>query len=51
MFKKGISFISKDQEEVFRNKLIQTLEEKSMPKSTLYPSNNKDIRAQIDAVL
>lgn len=51
MFRKGISFISKDSEEILRQKLKQTIEDRENPKSTLYPSNSKDSREQIDLIM
>ena len=51
VFKKGISFMSKDCEESVRDRLEKTLEDRKKPKSTLYPSNNKDIREKIDALM
>lgn len=43
--------MSKDHEETVRHRLEQSLEERKKPKSTLYPSNNKDIRVQIDSIM
>ncbi|CAF0779381.1 unnamed protein product [Brachionus calyciflorus] len=51
VFKKGISFISKDCEENLRHKLHLTIEDRKIPKNTLYPPNKEDIRDQIDKIL
>jgi hypothetical protein len=58
VFGKGISFMSKDTEETARHKLMQTIEERKKPKSTLYPStnnsnnkDNKEIKEQINKLM
>lgn len=51
VFKKGVSFISKDQEEILRHKLEVDLEEKSIPKGTLYPSKKEELHKQIDTLM
>lgn len=50
VFKKGVSFVSKDQEEILRHKLELDLEERSIPKGTLYPSK-KEFHQQIDTLM
>lgn len=54
VFKKGISFISKDNEESIRQRVKTTMENRDKPKATLYPNNtnkDKDIKGQLDAIL
>jgi hypothetical protein len=56
VFNKGISFMSKDTEEIARHRLMETLEERKKPKSTLYPSSkqmekDKNIKQQIDTIM
>ncbi len=50
--------MSKDTEETARHKLMQTIEERKKPKSTLYPStnnsnnkDNKEIKEQINKLM
>jgi hypothetical protein len=55
VFGKGITFMNKDHEEVTRHRLIEKIEERKIPKSTLYPSNSKEkdknIKEQIDKIM
>lgn len=56
VFNRGISFMSKDIEEITRHKLMETLEERKKPKSTLYPTSKqmekeKNIKQQIDMIM
>lgn len=56
VFNKGVSFMSKDTEENLRYKLMQTLEDRTKPKNTIYPNNSqgkdvKDTKEQIDKIM
>lgn len=50
-FTKGVSFMSKENEEKARNRIMKAIEDKKTPKNLLYPSNNKDTCAQIDSLM
>jgi hypothetical protein len=48
--------MSKDTEEITRQKLMEKLEERKKPKSTLYPTSkqiekDKNIKQQIDIIM
>lgn len=48
--------MSKDTEENLRYKLMQTLEDRTKPKNTIYPNNSqgkdvKDTKEQIDKIM
>jgi hypothetical protein len=51
VFSKGISFMSKENEEKARTKVMKLIEDKKVPRGLIYPSNNKDHAEQIDRIM